>query len=145
LLRDFPAVARYQREALQVRAQIGDLLGGTGRTAEAAKAYAAARSLGQRFTADDPVSYGTYAWFLASCPDPAFRDAPLAIRMAKQLLERLPEIGPLWLTLGVGHYHAGDYPEAVRTLGKEARLPTGQSSTGGFYLALAHWQLGHPD
>jgi tetratricopeptide (TPR) repeat protein len=47
-------------------------------------------------------------------------------------------------TLGVAQYRAGNWPEAIDALKKSDQLLKGDSySFNGFFLSMAHWQLGH--
>jgi uncharacterized protein HemY len=85
------------------------------------------------------------AHFLATCPDPQFRDVPRAVELAKQLVGRGPQYGGLWSTLGVAHYANGDWHEAVRALEKAETLPGGRGVFTGFYLAMACWKKGDKD
>jgi tetratricopeptide (TPR) repeat protein len=143
LLRDYPLVSRYRRLLLGTQVAFGDLLWDAGRATEAAKVYADARSLGETMTLKDVEGYALHAKFLATCPDPQIRDSKRAMRMAKQLLDQLPDNASYWLLLGESAYLTGDHQGAIRALLKETDMPTGGSSFGKFYLAMAHWHLGH--
>ena len=48
-------------------------------------------------------------------------------------------------TLGVARYRAGDYRGAVADLEKSVKLRGGGDSIDFFFLAMAHWRLGHTD
>jgi serine/threonine protein kinase len=143
LMRDYPTVARYRRAVLRTRLGLADLLWAAARPADAARPYGDAHSLGDMLKPDDPEAYAAYAWFLATCPDPKFRDPQRAVGMARQLVNQLPQVAAHWLLLGAGLYGAGDYGAAVPALERETQLPTGQTSTAALYLAMAHWRLGH--
>jgi serine/threonine protein kinase len=145
LLRKYPGVARYRREMFNAQSQLGDLHWSTDRRAEAARLYRDARSLGEAMPLDDGEGYAAFGGLLASCPEPALRDPRRAVAMAKKLLERLPDNASYWLLLGEACYRAGDYRAAVPPLEKATQLPTDLSSSTRFYLAMAHWQLGHKD
>jgi tetratricopeptide (TPR) repeat protein len=48
-----------------------------------------------------------------------------------------------WNTLGVAHYRAGELKEAIAALEKCRELDDEWSNP--FFLAMAHWELGHKD
>ncbi|HKB36114.1 MAG TPA: tetratricopeptide repeat protein, partial [Gemmataceae bacterium] len=75
--------------------------------------------------------------------EPRFRDAAEAFALARRAVELAPENGACWLALGVAHYRAGDHEGAVTTLQKARALRDGGNSFDGFFLALAHRQLGN--
>jgi WD40 repeat protein/serine/threonine protein kinase/Flp pilus assembly protein TadD len=85
------------------------------------------------------------AWFLATCPDPKLRDPKRAVALARQAVEQAPQNGNLWNTLGAAHYRAGDGKAAVEALTKSMDLRQGGDAFDWLFLAMAHWQLGHPD
>jgi tetratricopeptide (TPR) repeat protein len=63
--------------------------------------------------------------------------------LAKQAVALDPK-GHLALnTLGVAQYRAGDYQAAMETLSKAMELLPGGTVTDWYFLAMAHWQLGH--
>ena len=47
-------------------------------------------------------------------------------------------------TLGVARYRAAEYITAIDALQKSMKLQ-GENSFDFFFLAMAHWQLGHED
>ena len=85
------------------------------------------------------------AWVLATCPDLAVRDVPRALELANQAVERDPVDGSHWNTLGVAQYRAGDLTAAVTSLNKSLQLGDAAQAENLLFLAMAHWQLGHPD
>jgi tetratricopeptide (TPR) repeat protein len=152
LLRDYPSVARYQWGVFRTRLWLGELLWTGGRLAEAGEMFRPLQSLGEKFRAEDPQAQNLLAWFLATCPDPQFRDADRAVVVAQKVVERVPHYVGYRLTLGAAHYGRGDYRNALRALEKVVGLPNqatqvndpGASSVR-FYLALAAWQLGEQE
>ena len=66
--------------------------------------------------------------------------------MAEKATELNPTVAVVWNTLGVSHYRNGNYQAAAGALQKSLELS--QDGTGfttrfdGFFLAMAHWQLG---
>jgi tetratricopeptide (TPR) repeat protein len=92
-----------------------------------------------------------WAWFLATCREADRRDPGGAIRLMKAMVP--PHIpGEARITnphasvvLGVAQYRAGDWKTAVATLGGFAQARDGRENGAGFFLAMAHWQLGEKD
>jgi tetratricopeptide (TPR) repeat protein len=83
------------------------------------------------------------AWYLATCPDPKFRDAAQAVTLGKKAVELAPTDGTIWNTLGAARYRNGDWQAAVEALQKSDELLDGaQLSFNAFFLAMAHWRLG---
>jgi tetratricopeptide (TPR) repeat protein len=78
---------------------------------EAAKDLEEALRLGPGHT--EAINY--LAWFLATCPDPAYRDGERAVGLALQACERAGRKGAgLIDTLAVAHAEAGHFDEAIR-------------------------------
>jgi tetratricopeptide (TPR) repeat protein len=83
------------------------------------------------------------ACLLAACPDKAVRDPAEAVRLAKKAVAVAPSHADHLNTLGVALYQAGNLQEAVDTLDKSVTKRKGGDSYDFFFLAMAHWQLGH--
>jgi len=149
LLQDYPKVARYRHRLFGIRILLGNVLREASRPAEAAEAYRQARALGELLDPKDPEVQDRLARFLATCPEPQFRDAPRALALAQQLVERFPERSRHWATLGEAHYATGDYPAAVRALLKAIQVlgspAVFDDSSVGFLLAMSNGQLGYKD
>jgi tetratricopeptide (TPR) repeat protein len=90
-----------------------------------------------------PEAQNSLAWFLANPPARQLRDAAQAVELAKKAVHRVPGNATYWHTLGVAHYRAGDGRAAVTALEKARALRPGGSGFDGFFLAVAHWQLGN--
>jgi Tfp pilus assembly protein PilF len=84
------------------------------------------------------------AWYLAANPEPELRDGKAAVAFAERAVTAQPGQVQYWNTLGVARYRAGDYGKAVAALEK-SRAFQNQETFGwdAFFLAMAHWQLGH--
>jgi tetratricopeptide (TPR) repeat protein len=95
---------------------------------------------------DSASALNNLAWLLATCEVPKFLDAPRAVELARKAVELAPTEGNNWNTLGVAQYRAGDWPAAVESLRKSDELG-GEAVLGfnAFFLAMAHWRLGHQD
>jgi tetratricopeptide (TPR) repeat protein len=68
-----------------------------------------------------------------------------AVELARRAVELAPTDGPCRSTLGCVQYLAGDWSAAVGTLGKSMELNNGGTAYDYFFLAMAHWRLGHAD
>ena len=92
------------------------------------------------------VNENELAWLLATHPDPEIRDPARAVELAKQAVELNPAHRAYWNTLGIAYYRAGNWKDAVTALEKSSKLSDGgHDSFDWFFLAMAHWQLGHKD
>ena len=67
-----------------------------------------------RLYSDFPEANNNYAWFLATCPNPAFRDGSKAVEHAKSACTHWTERPAFTLdTLAAAFAEAGDYEQAV--------------------------------
>jgi tetratricopeptide (TPR) repeat protein len=137
----FQEAVRLKPRSARSQANLGQALCVNGRPGEAGDAFREAL----RLAPNDPIMINNYARYLATCPEAEFRDASQAVRLAQKAIELKPKSGGYWNTLGAAHYLAGHWPEAVAALEKAGQLRRGDSATDGFFLAMAHWQLGHKD
>jgi eukaryotic-like serine/threonine-protein kinase len=109
-----------------------------GRNAEAAQVYSWLLEL----KPDNAPACNNLAWFLATCPDPKFRDPAKAVKLAQKALDMAPKEGNHWNTLGVAHYRVGDWKAATEALEKSKELlGDTELSFNAFFLAMAHWKL----
>jgi tetratricopeptide (TPR) repeat protein len=93
---------------------------------------------------------GNLAWSLATCPVPQFRDPAQAVALARKAVEMSTTgkrlLSQRWNTLGVALYRNGDWKPAVAALEKSMGFRNGDDEAfNGFFLAMAHWQLGQRD
>ena len=87
-----------------------------------------------------------YAWMLAATTDPGYRDPHRAIELANELIQNSPKVRDVWTTLGVAHYRAGAWNDAIAALEKsEAAAPGLFTAANGFFLAMAYWRLGEKE
>jgi serine/threonine-protein kinase len=98
-----------------------------------------------RLQPDSAMAHSNLAWFLANSPDPKFRDPARAVEVARKAIELAPQGGGDQNTLGVAHYRAGDWKASVAALEKSVELRHGGDPFDWFFLAMAHWRLGHND
>jgi Flp pilus assembly protein TadD len=108
-------------------------------------AYRKALELGP----DQSSAAANLANFLATCPDPRFRDAARAVELAQRAVEQAPDEAVNWRNLGMAQYRARDWKAAVQALEKALELRSnGKSSEWHllskelFFLAMAQMQLG---
>jgi WD40 repeat protein len=98
--------------------------------------------LAAQLSGDDAMMLNNMAWYLGTCPDPAFRDATKAVALAMKAAQLNPTDGAIRNTLGVAHFRAGDWKGAIEALMKAEELAPGKFlAFDGFFLALAHWQI----
>jgi len=90
----------------------------------------------------DAAAHRVMAWFLATCPEPKFRNVPRAVELAKKAVRLAPSEYRMRSTLGVCLYRAGDWKAAVTALEKSTQLSQGGDSFDWFFLAMAQGQLG---
>jgi serine/threonine protein kinase/tetratricopeptide (TPR) repeat protein len=113
---------------------------------DAAKAdYEAALALTRTDGERALVSNGI-AWQLATHPLPRLRNPVRAVALAREAVEKAPQEGTIWNTLGVALHRTGDWEAAIVALEKaEALEPDKYLAHNGFFLAMAHRQRGESD
>lgn len=84
------------------------------------------------------------AWYVARFPGSDRAMIDKAMRWAQKAAERDPRLPSCWNTLGVAHYRAGNWKEAIEALNKAHQL-RGDNSYDLLFLAMAYWQLGQKD
>ena len=91
---------------------------------------------------DNATYRNNLAWLLATCPDPLYRDEPLAVEHAQRAMELSPDMPEAWNTLGVARYRVGEWQSAIEALMKaEDPKPDAYFAHNALFLAMAHWQL----
>ena len=87
-----------------------------------------------------------YAWMLAATADPGYRDPHRAIELTNELIQNSPKVRDVWTTLGVAHYRAGAWNDAIAALEKsEATVPGLFTAANGFFLAMAYYRVGEKE
>jgi tetratricopeptide (TPR) repeat protein len=89
--------------------------------------------------------WNNLAWLLATWPDSSRWEPRRAVESAKQAVDLEPKEGNYRNTLGVAHFRAGNFKEAVAALEKSMELRKGGDSFDWFFLAMAQWQLEQKD
>ncbi len=98
---------------------------------------------GRRIAPDWPEFPNNAAWLMATHPEPSRRDPERAVVLARKAVDLEPDQAMYWNTLGVAHYRARHWKEAIESLTRSMQLSDSQAeSYDTFFLAMAHWQLG---
>jgi tetratricopeptide (TPR) repeat protein len=153
LVADHPGLAAARHLLAEIHIALGSLARSEGRPAEAADHFRTARDLLTVLAADLPDggsgpggpgnNQNTLAWFLASCPDPQFRDPHRAVELARQAVARAPKQADYWNTLGTACYRAGRPGDAVTALERAIAYRVGGGDAMDYFiLAMARRQLG---
>jgi Flp pilus assembly protein TadD len=79
---------------------------------------------------------------LAWDPNPARRDAGLAVELAREATEKGRGEAAYWNTLGLAHYSGGNWGEACAALERSMQLSKGGNGRDWFLLAMSCWQAG---
>jgi serine/threonine protein kinase/tetratricopeptide (TPR) repeat protein len=136
-----PRMPDYGGELATRYANLGILLGSHGRFQEAAEVYRE----GLETVPDSAELNNNAAWLRATCADASLRDPKQAVTLAGRAVRLAPENGAYWNTLGVAHYRARHWPKVITVLEKSMKLRKGGDASDWFFLAMAHWQLGHKE
>jgi serine/threonine protein kinase/Flp pilus assembly protein TadD len=133
----FPAIAGYQTSSTYSAHSLCLLLAAAGRRQEAEPFF---RRIVQ-FKPQSPEELNQTAWLLVAHPAPPFRDLSRAVELAKKAVGWEPSAGPYWNTLGLAHYRAGNWKDAVTALERSVKSGGGDS-WDWFFLAMSYWRLG---
>jgi len=139
---DYPA-------RITLMGSLASVLGRLGHQKEARKLYEETLALSRGVYGpehpDTLLTGNSLAWLLATTPNPQLRDPPRAVELAKETVKHMPMDPNKWNTLGVSYYAAGDWQNAITALEKSEELAPGKLvAENGFFLAMAHGQLGEP-
>jgi serine/threonine protein kinase len=122
---------------------MGLLCKSAGEREEAEKEFSKTAAIcrqGLPYDADGEIS-NCLAWLLADCPITSLRDPAQAVAHAREAVARASKQGRFWNTLGVAHYRAGEFEEAVAALQKSIEV-SGGGSDDWFFLAMAYKREG---
>ena len=135
--------------------QVGRILAGLGRRAEAEAARGRALELWEGLAGEFPedseyrrclaAGHNDLAWMLIDDPGPSAADVSRAIRSAGRAVDLMPGDPTGWNTLGAAHFRAGAWEAAIDALEESARLGPGPNAFDLFYLAMARSKLGDRD
>ena len=154
LVTDDPETAANWHYAANTRAWIADIMAASGREQQAEQmARQAVRRYEMReakfpdwrlgnTNQEQSDCYNSLAWLLASLPQQG--NPAEAVKLAANAVKLEPAQSSCWTTLGIAHYRAGQWKEAIKALKKSDELHTldNRIPFNGFFLAMAHWQLG---
>jgi len=91
-------------------------------------------------------SMDSLAWLLVTAADNKVRDSARAIELSNNVVKHATKTGHQWTTLGVAHYRAGHWDEAVAAFQKAETLgPGARNCHNAFFLAMTYWQKGVKD
>jgi serine/threonine protein kinase len=142
-----PGNVQYRLDLARAHRSMAFVYNAEKRTREAHESYGAAAEqyrLAVRHAAS-AKPFNDAAWFLANCEDRAVADPAEAVDLAQQAVNRDPDAGNYWNTLGVAYYRLGDYQAAVETLTRSMALRSGGDGYDWFFLAMAQWRLGQKE
>ena len=108
---------------------------------EAARFYTAALSLHP----ENAATQNDLAWLLVNWPRPGIDHFEEAVDLAKKAVKTTPTAGNYWLTLGMAHYWAGQWSDALTAFKEAMKLRNGGDSLEWFYLAMIHGRLGEKE
>ncbi len=98
------------------------------------------------FRPGDAKAYNDFAWSLATGTDLQLRNPDYAVQLAEKAVKLAPNDGNCWNTLGVAHYRAGHWKDAIEGLTKSMELQKGaMESFDTLFLAMARWHLGEKE
>src|SRR5262249_31338704 len=99
-----------------------------------------------KFCPDTPEARNELAWVLVRYPGGCDDAVRLARELAVETTQKVPQSGPFWNTLGVAHYRAGDWTEALRALDKSRLLGSDDGfAHNAFFLAMAEKRAGNDE
>jgi tetratricopeptide (TPR) repeat protein len=151
VLARFPDRARSWSHLAYWHGSLGSILSAKGQLRDAQEAFRQASGHYRAALERDGNHVGSLnnlAWMMATCPEEQFRDAGAAVELAKKAAALAPAAAYVWNTLGLAHYHAGEWKAAIEALDKSMTLYAGKpewrtlESFNTFFLAMAHWQMG---
>ena len=117
------------------------LLAGSDRPDEAADSYRKAL----QHIPTDAQALNNVAWAFATSADIRLWNPELAVEIATKAVELRPQDANFHNTLGVAHYRAANWQDAIDWLNKSTAGRNGGDSNDWFVLAMAHERLAHKD
>src|SRR5262249_46403963 len=143
-----PKYVGYREEAAYASMCLGRVYQAAGRTREAEKAFRRSIGLYEALQADRPTRIA-YTFLLASlyadCSVERLRDLPRAVELAKKLVRFEPRSSAHWVTLGVAHFHQGQWNAAAAALETALVQKNPDTGRGNFYLAMTYARQADPE
>jgi serine/threonine protein kinase len=156
LVADYPKQPRYRAELVRSHYALGSALAIAGRYPDAEQALD--QALAYLVPDTDRIPLGQdrqeirrasilneLAWLRATRSDVESRDVAGALALAREAVALDRAKGAYWNTLGVAHYRADQWKEAIAALNKSMSLSGGGNSFDWFFMAMAHQKLGEHD
>ncbi|MBA3483570.1 MAG: hypothetical protein H0T51_17320 [Pirellulales bacterium] len=84
-----------------------------------------------------PEAADRFAWFLLTCDDESFRDAPRALELAQGVVAETPARNGVWFTLALAHYRNGNWQAAENTDQSSIKLSPGGNANAYDWLLLS--------
>jgi tetratricopeptide (TPR) repeat protein len=139
-------------DTLQSMYSLANSYAALGRDAEALKLHEETLTLRKAKEGPDHPhtlnSRNGLAWFLTTASDASLRNPSRAVELAARAAELAPTEPDYRGTLGTARYRSGDWKGAVADLEKAVGLrnpDNPNNARDGFFLAMAHWQLGEKE
>ena len=82
------------------------------------------------------------ARFLVTRAELRYLDPSVAVKLARHAAEASPKTASFWNTLGMAHYRAGHWKDAITALKRSQELNYGGVGADQFFLAMSYWRLG---
>jgi tetratricopeptide (TPR) repeat protein len=130
--------ADSDRLRITLNFNLGRLLLATGREKEAGKLLDQIVKLEPSSAAE----LNDLAWLLTTFSEPRMHNPARAVVLAGRAVERAPQEGLMWNTLGVAHFRSGQDREAKAALEKSMELRSGGDSYDWYFLAQIYVRLG---
>jgi tetratricopeptide (TPR) repeat protein len=134
---------------------LGEALCEARRPREAEKSYRLEVAIMSKLMAEFPavescslrlaLCYGNLAELFTIYPEAQYRNPTEALELAKRAVDVRQDVRQGWNALGIAHYRTGNCKAAVTALEKSVELGNGGYWFDWFFLAMAHWQLGHKE
>jgi tetratricopeptide (TPR) repeat protein len=153
---DLDGAAKAFREALRLgpaiaaaREELVNVLSTQGKDADIETVYTASLAALDEAVLRGPkdlVAHVNLAWLLTTCPVQKLRDPARALVVANRAVEIGPGSEVAWQVLGWARFRNRAWQASIEALEKSMKLqkdPKGGDSWQWFFLAMAHWQLGH--
>jgi len=124
---------------------LGTLYLETDRPAESEEASERAVAHDPKLPRRHQVQLNNLAWYLVTAPVPTARNPIRGLELALRAVSLAPSSWETCNTLGVAYYRNARWDEALRALETSISRTRGVNAFDGFFLAMAHWKLGHAD
>jgi serine/threonine protein kinase/tetratricopeptide (TPR) repeat protein len=90
----------------------------------------------------NPFAQNTFAWQLATDPEPRLRQPKVAVALAQKAIAAEPRAAAFWNTLGTALYRDGRWNDAVGALRRSMELGDGGTSFDFLFTAMAQERAG---